>query len=102
MINLLSNAIKFSPDADKVTIELLSEKNAAIISITDYGIGITKTELKNIFKPFIRGENVDLIQGTGLGLTIVKDSINIIGGKIRVNSIVGKGSNFKVTLPINK
>lgn len=102
LINLLSNAIKFSPDADKVTIELLSEKNAAIISITDYGIGITKTELKNIFKPFIRGENVDLIQGTGLGLTIVKDSINIIGGKIRVNSIVGKGSNFKVTLPINK
>jgi PAS domain S-box-containing protein len=102
LINLLSNAIKFSPDADKVTIELLSEKNAVIISITDYGIGIPKVELKNIFKPFIRGENVDLIQGTGLGLTIVKDSINIIGGKIRVNSIVGKGSNFKVTLPINK
>ena len=97
--NLLSNAIKFSPDTGKVMVELSSEKDYTVISVTDTGIGMTKSELKNIFKPFSRGENVALIQGTGLGLSIVKEAITVIGGKIIVKSKVGEGSSFIVKIP---
>ena len=101
-INLLSNAIKFSPDANKATVELSSEKDNTIISVTDFGIGIPESELKNIFKPFTRGKNVDLIQGTGLGLSIVKEAIHSIGGELILKSKVGKGSSFIVKIPKNK
>jgi len=98
-INLLSNAIKFSTDADKVTVELSSEKDHTIISVTDFGIGISNAELKNIFNPFTRGENVALIQGTGLGLSIVKEAVNVMGGEIIVNSTLGNGTSFIVKIP---
>ena len=98
-INLISNAIKFSPHAKKVRIELASKKNHIIISIIDYGIGIYKSELKNIFQPFSRGHNVDLIQGTGLGLSIAKEAIDVMGGKIIVNSTIGNGTSFIVQIP---
>ena len=71
-----------------------SEKDLIIISITDFGIGISKLELKSIFSPFIRGKNVDLIQGTGLGLSIVKEAVGLIGAEVTVNSTEGKGSCF--------
>ncbi len=98
-INLLSNAVKFSQGDSKVTVELSSEKDYIIISITDFGIGISKSEIQNIFNPFVRGKNVDLIQGTGLGLSIVKEGIDVIKGEITVNSTVGKGSSFIVKIP---
>jgi PAS domain S-box-containing protein len=100
-INLISNAIKFSPHAKKVHVKLSSKKNQIIISIIDYGIGIYKSELKNIFQPFSRGHNVDLIQGTGLGLSIAKEAIDVIGGKIIVNSTIGNGTSFIVQIPKN-
>jgi len=98
-INLLSNAIKFSPESDKVVVELSSEKDYIIISVTDFGIGIPETELKSIFMPFIRGENVNLIQGTGLGLSIVKEAVDLIGGELLVNSTEGKETTFMVKIP---
>jgi PAS domain S-box-containing protein len=98
-INLISNAIKFSPHAKKVHIELTSKKNHLVIAIIDFGIGIYKSELKNIFQPFARGHNVDLIQGTGLGLSIAKEAIDVIGGKIIVNSTIGNGTSFIVQIP---
>jgi PAS domain S-box-containing protein len=100
-INLISNAIKFSPHAKKVHVELSSKKNHIVISIIDFGIGIYKSELKNIFQPFARGHNVDLIQGSGLGLSIAKEAIDVIGGKIIVNSTIGKGTSFIVQIPKN-
>jgi PAS domain S-box-containing protein len=100
-INLISNAIKFSPHAKKVHVELSSKKNHIVISIIDYGIGIYKSELKNIFQPFARGHNVDLIQGSGLGLSIAKEAIDVIGGKIIVNSTIGNGTSFIVQIPKN-
>jgi signal transduction histidine kinase len=96
--NLHSNAIKFSLDAKKVTVELVSEKDSIIISITDYGIGILESDFKNIFKPFTRGENVDSIQGTGLGLSIIKEAIHLIGGEISVESSIGNGACFVVKI----
>jgi PAS domain S-box-containing protein len=100
-INIINNAVKFSPDSDKVTIELSSERDFNVISVTDFGIGIPKPELKNIFKPFTRGENVDLIQGTGLGLSIVKEAIDLLKGEIVVNSTIGKGTTFIVKIAKN-
>ena len=98
-INIISNAVKFSPDAHQVTVELSSEKDHTIISVTDFGIGIPESELNSIFMPFMRGKNVDLIQGTGLGLSIVKDAVSLIGGKIVINSKVGEGTTFIVKIP---
>jgi signal transduction histidine kinase len=98
-VNLLSNAIKFSPDTKKVMVELSSEKKYTVISITDFGIGIPKSELKNIFLPFNRGKNVDVIQGTGLGLSIVKAAVEVLEGEIIVNSSVNKGTSFIVKIP---
>jgi len=99
-INLISNAVKFSPEAKKVIIELFYEKNQIVISVIDFGIGIPKTELDNIFNPFTRAENVALIQGNGLGLSIVKDAIHLLEGEIIVNSIIDKGTTFIVKIPI--
>jgi PAS domain S-box-containing protein len=100
-INLISNAIKFSPHAKKVHVELSSKKNHIVISIIDFGIGIYKSELKNIFQPFARGHNVDLIQGSGLGLSIAKEAIDLMGGEILVNSTIGNGTSFIVQIPKN-
>jgi PAS domain S-box-containing protein len=98
-INILNNAIKFSPNAKKIIIELSSEKSYTVVSVTDFGIGIPKAELKNIFNPFTRAENVYLINGTGLGLSIVKKTLNIIGGKVTVNSRIGHGTTFIIKIP---
>jgi PAS domain S-box-containing protein len=100
-INLIGNAVKYSPNAKNITIALSSEKEYTVVTITDYGIGISKSDLKNIFKPFSRGKNADLIQGTGLGLTIAKDAIDIMGGKIIVKSKNGNGTSFIVKI-LNK
>jgi signal transduction histidine kinase len=97
--NLISNAVKFSPDADKVIVELSSEKDYTIISVTDFGLGIPESEIEKIFMPFTRGENVDSIQGTGLGLSIVKEALVAMGGKIIVNSTLGKGTTFMAKIP---
>jgi PAS domain S-box-containing protein len=98
-INLISNAIKFSPKAKKVCIDLSSEIESLIITITDFGIGIPKSEFKNIFNPFTRAKNVDLIQGTGLGLSIVKEAIEAMGGQIIITSSIDEGSTFAVKIP---
>jgi PAS domain S-box-containing protein len=97
--NLINNAVKFSPKANKVSVELSSEIDHTIISVTDFGIGISESELKKIFEPFSRGESVDLIPGIGLGLTIAKESIDAIGGEIIVKSTIGEGTSVFVKIP---
>jgi PAS domain S-box-containing protein len=97
--NLISNALKYSPKGKKVIIEISTEKRYILISITDFGIGISPEELKTIFTPFSRGKNVDLIQGTGLGLSIAKESVDLMKGEIIVKSTIGKGASFIVKIP---
>ena len=101
-INLISNAVKYSANSEKIVIQFSSNKKYIIISVTDFGIGISNTELKTIFNPFSRGKNVDLIQGTGLGLSIVKEAITAMQGKILVKSSIGKGTTFITKLPKTK
>ncbi|GAX42478.1 PAS/PAC sensor signal transduction histidine kinase [Tolypothrix sp. NIES-4075] len=97
--NLLSNAIKYSPDNNTITLELSCSDENIIFQIKDAGIGISQQDQKQIFEPFYRGSNIDSIPGTGLGLAIVKTLVDLHGGEIAVESQVGAGSTFTVTLP---
>jgi signal transduction histidine kinase len=98
--NLLNNAIKYSIPGSTVLFELIKQDKTVILKFQDQGIGITEKDQKQLFQPFYRGENVGIIPGSGLGLTIVKQCIEAHGGNIIVNSQVGVGSTFTVNLPI--
>ncbi len=97
--NSLSNAIKYSPQGSTVQFELTCRAGQAIFQITDQGIGIPPEDLVHLFEAFHRASNVRNIPGTGLGLTIVKRSVDLHGGTIRVASQVGVGTTVTVTLP---
>ena len=94
--NLLSNAAKYSPEADKVKITLTEKDDHHIIQIIDYGIGIPEEDQEHLFQSFHRAGNVGAISGTGLGLAIVKRCSEALGGNIRVDSEIGKGTTFTV------
>ena len=97
--NLLSNGIKYSPDSDRVIFELICQSRQAIFRIQDFGIGIPLSEQERLFDFFHRANNVGSIPGTGLGLPIVKRSVDLHGGTIAMNSKVGVGTTFTVILP---
>ncbi|MFN6463124.1 MAG: hybrid sensor histidine kinase/response regulator [Nostoc sp. DedVER02] len=98
--NLLSNAIKYSLPGGIVRFELIGQEKAVIFRIQDWGIGIPKEGQKRLFQPFRRADNVGTIPGTGLGLAIVKKCVDAHEGEIVVNSQVGVGTTFTVTLPL--
>ncbi|HEY9771140.1 MAG TPA: PAS domain-containing sensor histidine kinase [Coleofasciculaceae cyanobacterium] len=98
LTNLLSNAIKYSPNGSKIKFEVLCEKEQVIIKIKDRGIGIPEVDQQRLFDPFSRGSNVGSIAGIGLGLAIVKNLVEIHNGKIELESKVGIGTSFSVTL----
>jgi len=101
LINLLSNAIKFSPEGDKILIQCIQEEERFVFAVVDHGCGIPKDQVATLFDPFIqvREAQTDSIKGTGLGLSIVKKIIELHGGEIWVESIVGKGSCFYFSIP---
>jgi signal transduction histidine kinase len=100
--NLVNNAVKYSPDGGLVTLSSQIEGDFALISVTDTGIGIPADEIGHVFERFrrVRSGAGQSIPGTGLGLTIVKQIVEMHGGKIWVESAVGHGSAFHITLPI--
>ncbi|MFT6138159.1 MAG: signal transduction histidine kinase [Salibacteraceae bacterium] len=95
--NLLSNAFKYSFGKKNPELVIDFSKKELVISIKDYGIGIPKTEISNLFQPFFRANNVTEIKGTGLGLSITKEYVEINKGRIAVQSILGEGSCFKIS-----
>lgn len=97
--NLLSNAIKYSGEDQQIEISIKKEPTGISFSFKDYGVGISKEDIAMLFEPFYRGKNVGEISGTGLGLVILQKALNLHKGKIEVESEIGKGSNFRVTLP---
>jgi signal transduction histidine kinase len=99
LTNLLSNAIKYSPNGGNVSLELSCENQQIILCVRDEGIGITAEDREKLFQQFERGANVGKIKGSGLGLCIVKHIVDLHGGTISVESAIGKGSTFIVTLP---
>lgn len=101
LINLLSNAIKYSPEGKTIEVRAWVKKDKALeIAVKDQGMGIPKNEQKNLFKRFFRANNVANLQGTGLGLNIVRRYVGLLSGHITFVSREGKGSTFTVTLPI--
>ncbi len=98
--NLLTNAIKYSPRGSKIFFRVSNTQKDVIFQVQDCGIGIPLTEQKQLFEPFFRASNVDLIPGTGLGLTIVKKCVGLLRGQISVTSELGAGTNFTVILPL--
>jgi PAS domain S-box-containing protein len=99
MINLISNAIKYSVGKSDPEVILNYEAKYFTIQVIDYGIGIPENQQKNIFSSFFRAENVENIQGTGLGLVIVKKFVEMHKGKISFTSILNKGACFVVKFP---
>jgi two-component system, LuxR family, sensor kinase FixL len=97
--NLISNALKYS--GENTLIEFNSETRADgfTITIKDNGIGIPEADQKHLFEPFFRAHNTVNIQGTGLGLNIVKKYINLMGGKIKFNSAENQGATFILEFP---
>jgi len=101
LLNLVDNAIKFTPSGGEVIITISRNKNQAIFQIEDTGIGINKEQISLLFTKFQQLENyrTRTHSGTGLGLALTKHLVELHGGLIEVQSIVGKGSIFTVFLP---
>lgn len=100
MVNLISNAIKYSDPDSKIEIHANSSSDSLSIEVEDHGIGIPEKEQVKMFTKFFRARNVENIQGTGLGLTIVQRYLNLINGTIEFKSIEGKGTTFKIDISL--
>lgn len=105
LLNILTNAAKYTPDGGRIIFEITeldSEPGYAEyqFTISDNGMGMSQEFISTIFSPFTRAENsvTNKVQGTGLGMTITKSLVDMIGGRIDVQSEPGKGSRFTVTL----
>jgi signal transduction histidine kinase len=96
LYNLLSNASKYSPNENKIQLASSIIDNKGSIVIKDKGIGIPKEEQQKVFSQAFRAGNAKDIQGTGLGLTIVKKYVELIGGKIDFTSELGEGTTFTI------
>jgi PAS domain S-box-containing protein len=100
LFNLISNASKYSDNDKLITVKCFKEKRNVGFAIQDEGIGIPKEDQKHMFDRFFRASNAGNVQGTGLGLNIVKRYVELLDGTITFNSEFGKGSEFKVVIPI--
>lgn len=107
-INILSNAVKYTPSGGRVQIEVRQEETSRrgyqkyIFRCTDTGIGMSPGFLEHLFKPFERAQDStnSKIAGTGLGMAITKNLVDLMNGDIQVESSIGEGSSFTVTLPL--
>ena len=102
--NLLQNAIKYSPREKSIKIRVYREKEFAVFEIEDNGIGIPKQEISHIFKKFTRvpDNRVKTVEGSGLGLFLVRHAVDAHNGQIEVKSTVGKGTTFTIYFPFNR
>ncbi len=99
LINLLSNAIKYSSENQDIVLSITRSAKQVILTIIDKGIGIPEEEQKKLFSRFFRADNANNIQGTGLGLHIVKQYVELMGGTVSFTSKVHKETSFRVKLP---
>ncbi|MBD2243853.1 ATP-binding protein [Nostoc sp. FACHB-888] len=99
--NLLSNCLKYSPIGSTVKFSVTTANDQAIFQTQDSGIGIPPSDIEHIFEPFHRASNADNIPGMGLGMSIVKQAVDLHGGEIFVESAIGAGTTFTVILPFS-
>ena len=102
LVNLVSNALKFTPRGGRVSLSAATEDGAVRVSVADTGVGIPEEDLRDIFDKYAqaRSRATRSEKGTGLGLYITRQLVELHGGRIEVSSEVGKGSTFSFTIPI--
>ena len=98
--NLISNAIKYSPEGGEVQVSLDNGGNQYSLTVQDQGIGIPEADQPRLFAAFQRASNVKNVSGTGLGLVIVKQAVDLLSGSVSFDSQVGVGTTFIVHIPI--
>ncbi len=103
VFNLCSNAIKYSPEGKPIYVQLLEDEKSRslLLRIRDEGMGIPVEDQEHLFTRFFRARNATHIQGTGLGLNIVRRYVHLLGGEITFQSEEGKGTEFCVSLPLD-
>lgn len=99
LANLVSNAIKFTPSGGRITVSSRMTKNNTVLQVKDTGIGIRADEIPRVFSEFRRLKGAENVEGTGLGLFIVKTIVEAHGGTVTVESEVGLGTTFTIQLP---
>jgi PAS domain S-box-containing protein len=99
LLNLLSNALKFSDEDSNVWLNAENKNDKLTITIRDEGVGISDEDQEHLFKSFFRGKNVTNIQGTGMGLTIVKRYLDLLNGEIFLESQLNVGTTVTISLP---
>lgn len=103
LINLLSNAVKFTPEGGEVWIEVQTDADREVLhfSIVDTGIGISQGDINKLFQPFVQLDSsfTRRYKGTGLGLALVRQVVELHGGSVALESAVGEGSRFTVSIP---
>lgn len=100
LVNLLSNAIKYSPENKEIKVSSCTDKNRLLLKVIDQGIGIPERDKAHMFSRFFRGHNVTNIQGTGLGLNIVKKYVDLLNGEIDYLSKENEGTTFILKFPL--
>lgn len=103
ILNLLSNAYKYSSDVDAVCIAYRSAENRQDgmvgIEVSDHGIGMSVEEMERVYERFYRADTSGKIPGTGLGMSIVKEIVELHGGEVKLDSKVGAGTTVTLWLP---
>ena len=99
LMSLLTNAIKYSPQESEIQLMIFGEHGHTRFQISDQGIGVPAADQQHLFESFHRGQNVQAVSGTGLGLAVVKKCLELHGGKIEVESQIGVGTTFSVDIP---
>jgi signal transduction histidine kinase len=102
ILNLVSNAIKFSKEGEKIFLKACISKEKILITVQDNGIGISENDQQHLFSSFFRAGNAINIQGTGLGLHIVKRYTDLLEGTAELKSQLNEGTTVYVSLPLNQ
>ena len=99
--NLISNAIKFSPSGSVIALTLLEQRECAVVTVSDRGCGMEPDVQERIFEKFYQGDTSHKAEGNGLGLALVRQIVELSQGVVEVESQPGKGSTFRVILPMS-
>ena len=104
VLNLLSNAVKFTPDGGKVEVSAKLDTDHVAIAVKDTGIGIAPEDHAAVFEEFkqVGRDYTRKAEGTGLGLALTRRFVELHGGQVRLDSALGKGSTFTITLPVRQ
>lgn len=99
LTNLITNAVKYSPNGTPIEISGQIINGELVLRVSDRGIGIPSADTERVYEPFFRGSNVGTVQGTGIGLSLVRDCVKAHSGRIEMSSEVGAGTTFTVYIP---